>query len=138
MDSWIALDKYDMPTSTSISATVKYSTKDDDHNQPSSTTSFEGENVYKVPKSVELDVGNMDFRVPSSPQFPSQSHQDGWKDLPCDIDLDSLLFLKPKDMEEIMDSCEWVSFSPVIISTINWLGVIVYYYAPEVYDGDFG
>lgn len=129
MDSWIALDTYDISSCTTSGEKLV------SPEEPSSTTSCEGDSgSEEVPKS---DVGGA-----GSPQLPSQSHEDSWKDLPCDIDLDSLLFLKPKDMEEIMDRCEWVSlarkFPDFYLHALKIrLYSIVYDYTPEVYDMDF-
>lgn len=120
MDAWIALDSFAFPSSTSFAKLAVSNDFDDDSNQPSSTT--EEDVCYEMPMHLKnLSVSQVSTSEPvSPPQKPSQSDfsvsfdalSDGWKgasEIPTgDFDLDSLLFLKPKD---VVDSCEWVSLS---------------------------
>lgn len=128
MDAWIALDSFDFPSSTTFSklsnvVSTSLASCDDDSNQPSSTTPNEEDVCYEMPmhlKNLCVSQVSTSSEQVSSPQRPSQSDfsvafdglSDGWKaaseiTTAGDFDLDSILFLKPKD---VVDSCEWVGW----------------------------
>lgn len=111
---------------------------EDDPNQPSSTTSSEDEGPYrKVPGTPnasdhsdqapqEYDGVLVSSTSPPPQTLPHTPMQSGfpssldvlstvWKgfadsNISTDLELDSVLFLKPKDVAEITDRCEWVCF----------------------------